>query len=451
MSHLRLRPVGRRPAWTAAGLLAWAIAWVGAISPATFGQVVGNAVVTSPPPGVYLDADGTIRRRQPDARDELAAMRVRAKAATVVAKDEKLGYVSLPAALAQARAARDAGKPVPDELLYLGGLTQIRYVFVYPDDKDLVIAGPAEGWVVTDDLHAYGRRSGRPILRLDDFVAAVRTVRSAGGSAFGCALDLDPNSLTNASAAMNRLAGASRAERMRGMAAAVGPQTVRVFGTAPDTRFAFTCVAADYELKRYGLGLGQSPVAGVGNGVDSSRSAANKWWFELNYEPLLVSADGTAYGLRGTRLAVKAGGFDFDPRGATATATAFAKRMTQHLDALSAAQPLFAELQNLADLSVVATLIRRDKLDQKAGWDAAWLYDDAAYPVAKVPVPRTAETLVNYANGSIAAGGVMLHPGQLMADAAREKDDKGTLTPAREQASRLRQSAAAGQAVVRAQ
>ena len=33
---------------------------------------------------------------------------------------------------------------LPDSIRYLEGLTQVRYVFVYPEEKDLVIAGPAE-------------------------------------------------------------------------------------------------------------------------------------------------------------------------------------------------------------------------------------------------------------------------------------------------------------------
>src|SRR5438128_1459514 len=44
------------------------------------------------PPGVYIDADGTVRRRQIDAGKELADMRARARAAAAVAKDEKFCY-----------------------------------------------------------------------------------------------------------------------------------------------------------------------------------------------------------------------------------------------------------------------------------------------------------------------------------------------------------------------
>ena len=200
-------------------------------------------------------------------------------------------------------------------------------------------------------------------------------------------------------------------------------------------------MAADYELKRYGLGLAKPTVAGVGNGVDNSRSAANKFWFELSYQPILVSPDGLAYGLRGPRLGVKAGGFDFDPRGATPKAVEFSKKMAQNIEALSAAEPLFADLQNLADLTVVAALIQKDRLDAKAGWDSSPLFDDKAFPVDRIPTPKNAATLVSHTNGSMAAGGVVLTPAKALAEAGREKDEKGTLGTPKDQATKLRKSA----------
>ena len=56
-------------------------------------------------------------------------------------------------------ALREANKPIPDDLKYLGGLTQIRFVFAYPDQKDLIISGPAEPWTEDKDkLYAFGNQ-----------------------------------------------------------------------------------------------------------------------------------------------------------------------------------------------------------------------------------------------------------------------------------------------------
>src|SRR3954453_23359776 len=63
-------------------------------------------------PGVVIEPDGTIKRREVDEKHELAGRRARAKAVADVAKNEKLGYVSLPKVFAAAKAAIDAGKPI---------------------------------------------------------------------------------------------------------------------------------------------------------------------------------------------------------------------------------------------------------------------------------------------------------------------------------------------------
>ena len=88
------------------------------------------------------------------------------------------------------------------------------------------------------------------------------------GSAFQNALNLafalHQSQVRKSADVMARFASASRKERMDEMVKALGPQRVRVFGTEPDTRLALVCVAADYELKRFALGLDRAPVAGVG-------------------------------------------------------------------------------------------------------------------------------------------------------------------------------------------
>ncbi|HSU67044.1 MAG TPA: DUF1598 domain-containing protein [Tepidisphaeraceae bacterium] len=408
--------------------------------PAVYGQVL-NPFTFGGPPGVYLDTDGKVQCRQIDAGAELAAMRARARAAQSAGKDPKLAYISIPKLFEQLRSLRAAKKEIPPEMRYLGGLTRIQYVLVFPEQKDLVIAGPAEPWKVVSepaDLvpYAIGTRTGRPVLQLDDLIVAMQTSEEGGGRLFGCGIYPSPDSLKIADDIETRMARNTRAERIKALADGLGPQEVRIFGTPNDTRLAFICVAADYELKRYAIGLDKSPVPGVGNGVDHSRSAANKYWFEASYEPLRVSKDGNAYEIRGQRLLVRAGGFDFDPRGATEKAMTFASQFTKNVPALAAAVPLYAELQNVADESFLANLLRRDRLAEKVGWDNSWIFDRTVCPVATVPVPRTAQTLVPYINGSIVAGGVMLTLDPWVGPQSRQTDESAT--PAREQLAKLR-------------
>jgi hypothetical protein len=425
-------------------LLAFAVPAI-LLSGSSFGQgfVFGNG---GNAPGVWVDPDGTVKRRELDEKTELTTMRARAKAVAEGAKNEKLAFVSLPKVFAAAKAAIEADKPVPDDAKYLGGLTRIDFIFLYPESNDLVISGPAEPIHEIDAQHAIGKKTGRPIMRLEDFVVAMRVVRDARGGAFGCRLDPDPAAPARISDTMKAMASATRAERVKAVQKATGPQKVSFFGRVPDdTRFGLVTVAADYELKRYGLGLARSTVVGLGNIVDNTRQAVNMIWYELAYDPILMAADGLAYGLRGPRLKVQAGSFNWDPKGATPKAYEFAKKMSQNIEALANTQPLVAELQNIGDYSVVAALIQRDGLDRKVGWDTSWIMRDSgdkstSFPVTRVTVPKNADALANYTNGSIAAGGVVLSP-SLILNTPSEKDAKGTLDTAKKQGTELRKAA----------
>jgi hypothetical protein len=387
---------------------------------APFPVVFNNSVA-----GVYVDPDGTLHQRQTDATGDLAAQRLRMKALNQPPPAQDLTYVSLPKTFEELRAIVEKKEQIPDKLHYLSGLTQIRYVFVYPDEHDLVLAGVSEGFEANAKAaQPFGKVTGRPVIHLDDLVTALRVGLEPRGRVFGCSIDPPADALARSNDVMKEYANATRGARMKAMRDAIGPQRVSMFGGAPaDSRLAFVTVAADYKLKRLCLGIDAIPVPGIGLPVDNSRAAGNRFWFELNYAPLLVSPEKDAYELRGPRLTLKAGAFSFDEKGATETSKAFAKKFSEKIPQLATAVPLFAELQNVADLSVVAALIRKDGLDQRAGIDLSWILSAENYKPASVPTPKTAETMVNYTNGSIVAGGVTFNASATVDEANREKGD----------------------------
>ena len=57
-----------------------------------------------------------------------------------------------------------------DEMRYLAGLQRVRYVFYYPDSKDIVLAGPAEGWAPMCRAASWGLPTARPVVQLQDVV-----------------------------------------------------------------------------------------------------------------------------------------------------------------------------------------------------------------------------------------------------------------------------------------
>jgi hypothetical protein len=381
--------------------------------------------------GISVNPDGAIEFRQRDAQSELNKIKSRRPLKESPADaDKRLKFLSLVKITSDLRNAIESNKIIPNELKYLGGLTQIHYILLYPDQKDLVIAGPAEEIDATNVLQPRGKLSGRPVLQLDDLIAALRRANGPdAGKPFGCSIDPPPNAVERAQAVLARVGSSDRALLAREIAREMGPQQVRLFGAPPDSRLAFICVAADYQLKRYTTVTDPFPLPGIGHPVDNSRPAGNGYWFEVNYDKLLVNADNTAYEIRGQRIQMKVGAIPFDAKGATERAKSWAAQVNKNIPALAAAAPIYADLQNVADLALLAALISKDKLAERASWDTSLLLDEGKYKTKSIPIPRTCDTIVNYAAGSLAAGGVSFNPNSSLGNDNREQDEKATLKP----------------------
>ena len=72
---------------------------------------------------------------------------------------------------------------------YLAGVHKIKYVFVYPDSRDIVLAGPAGDWTTDRESRVVNRESGRPVLHLDDLVLCLRHAANDGENRFGCSIN----------------------------------------------------------------------------------------------------------------------------------------------------------------------------------------------------------------------------------------------------------------------
>jgi hypothetical protein len=387
--------------------------------------------------GVYIDAQGVLRTTgKPDERLEA----LRAKAAKLP-KEEKLVYVSLPRVLAEARALQEKGQPLPPEIRHLGGMVRLQYVFVYPEEKDLVIAGPAEPFDVDLPYRPLGRYTGRPVLHLSDLVTALRHVGPGGKTgALGCTLEITPEIYDRIQKKTKEVGpkapkiGKTRACEL--IAEAGGPQPVKYIGLEPNNRYAAVCIEADYLLKMFGLGLFDSPSRKVKSYMALSTTAhkPHRFAFECAYDPMGVSLDGLAFELRGTSLKVDTSLYSVEKQevkdGEIAPAARyFARDLSRHFDEVSRHIPAFADLANLSDLAVLSALIAKEDLHTKAGWDLAWTLSLDGFRTDVVTAPTSALTLCNfrdYGNLTIfVAGGVLLSPSSFVQD--RAPDEKGEL------------------------
>jgi hypothetical protein len=333
--------------------------------------------------GISIDADGVVGQPVAEERDlAMAFMKEHVKRAPdELNRSVELRMVSmrgLQAAIEHALAHSNG--VLPEDVKFLAGLQRIQYVFVYPEQNDIVLAGPGEGWRVDENANVVGITTGRPVILLDDLLVAFRTVKASRRDPISCSIDPTPEGRDALQAYLRNIKTFSVAA-VKGMEKAMGPQTITITGVPADSHFARVLVASDYRMKRIAMNLDKSPVAGLPGFLDLMKQKRVKldnmmprWWLACNYEPLARSEDGLSWELRGPGVKamtendfigdagnVRGGG------GKNPVAQEWADLMTANYDELAARDTVFGELRNLMDLCVVAALIEKEDLMGRAG------------------------------------------------------------------------------------
>lgn len=406
--------------------------------------------------GVLVDANGVLQRVLAD--DGLLAA-ARDEAYKSIPSDmrapSKLRKVSLNRLEAQIIANNGV---VTDEMANLAGLTRIENVFVYPETGDVVIAGPAEGWRAGVDGSTVGLKSGRPTLRLDDLVVALRAYPAEGQSAsfVGCSIDPTEDGLRNMQSFIKSEAqpqtDVDRVNYAVGLRNALGLQSVNVWGVSPKTNFAATLVAADYRMKLIGVGLEEAPVklvtyAEKSNPRVNPTNGLARWYFTPNYDCVVETENGDAIQLLGDGVnlvgedeLVGADGKRSSNSGRGNPATkAYAKSFTSKFDKIAAEIPVYASLRNLVDMTIVAAYLQKEGAYAKTNWDAEFFSDEEKFPTETLNEIQFAQTAVNVINhkGGITSyptgGGVRIEP-QIALDVEHiQYDQKGSVEKKREQ------------------
>jgi hypothetical protein len=405
-----------------AAAVTWSISTV-SMSTARAGQFVRSNAVG----GVVVDPNGVLRAATVDELGYL--LKVREKQAAEFSGElvaTPLRKVSLRRLQEEylARKARAQTPFVTEDMQYLGGLTRIQYVFVYPEQKDIVLAGPAEGIKVNKLGHFVGSETGHPLLQLDQLLIALRTAESAGREVISCSIDPTKEGVE----AFDRVVKQTKQfdkSVLRRLEEAMGPQTITITGVPANSDFARTMVAADYRMKRLAMGFDRSPVKGLTSYLDMIKGpgpAIPRWWMAPNYEALVKDPDGVAWELRGKGVKVMTEDSIFAETGeakrtgkASAIAQRWADNMTAKYDELSVHYPIFGELRNVMDMAVIGAVIVKENLREKAGLDMSVLMNDRDFTsTGDYPVPKRAPTIVNHKQAGsthivTASGGVEIN------------------------------------------
>jgi hypothetical protein len=335
----------------------------------------GNSVggVSINPEGVLAIAGPLDMKR---LQDELSKD-FRAPAAEL-SKPVELRKISLKAIEAAIReSTKNRVADLPDEIKYLAGIQRIQYVLLYPENNDIVLAGPGEGWKLDGKGNVVGVTTGRPVLNLEDLIVAFRTVDAARQGGVSCSID--PTAAgRQAFEQFMKQQTTFNASIPAGIERAMGYQEITVSGVPDTSHFARVLVAADYKMKRIGMKLEAAPVKGLVSFIDLAPARLDnmmpRWWMACNYEPIGKSDDGLAWELRGTGVKVMTEDEFVDYSNGKATGTGktspaaqkWCEQFTSKYDELAAKEAVFGDLRNIMDMCVVAALVKKEGLQAKA-------------------------------------------------------------------------------------
>ena len=158
--------------------------------------------------GVRVDPNGQLAMlSRQDFEGRLEDLGIKARQADLnedMAQPSSMRVVSLTRLEAEIARRLEFGQPVLTTMKHLAGLQAIQYVFVDPDTREIMIAGPAEGWKYNEAGLPVGTTTGRPTMQLDDFVTVMRTFSPTGGQFFDCLIVPRKDGLKKLSAFVER-------------------------------------------------------------------------------------------------------------------------------------------------------------------------------------------------------------------------------------------------------
>ncbi len=425
------------------------------VRPNSWSEVGGPGAVTPFPTGVLIDAQGLLQQAgAEDATGQLAALRQASRTLLLhenARRPSRLRKISLPRLEREVQLYLQSGLSLPEQMQVLAGLERIQYLFVYPEQQDLVLAGPAGPWHPDSEGHLLSDQTGLPVLRLEDLVVVFRHTLQKPDARFGCNITPTEEGLRRLREYLEQRKGrplrpGEQSKWLAELRSRLGRQKIEVNGLDPHTRTARILVEADYHMKLIGMGLAEG-VPGVRSYLDLIEAPKGmapppmevlRWWFTLHYEAVLASPDHLAFALQGQGIRVlsenellTAEGKRVHTGQAEPTNRLFAKSFTDHLEELARKYPVYGELRNIADLAVLAALIRNERLAEQVGWKAWYFLDPAGYPVAYGPAPTEVESVVNsrefnrrYILAGV-SGGVWINPAELVKPGAVPHDYTG--------------------------
>jgi hypothetical protein len=221
------------------------------------------------------------------------------------------------------------------------------------------------------------------------------------------------------------------------MVAALGMQSVEVFGTAGDTPLGYVMVEADRHMKQLALGKKSMPdgvrnyLQIVGESIERSRPSdlLLRLWFTATPRSVRVDTQKTVFQIGGTPLRLSgenqralANG-QRGPVLADAQSQAFVAEFNRHWSEIRSRYPLYSSLESIYRAASVAELLQRYAVHERQRTILLSLAADATASDWSMPTPRqvaSIATLHSVRKGRtlhhivVASGGVSVNANQTL-------------------------------------
>lgn len=367
--------------------------------------------------GVSVDAGGVLRRTEfknnNDLLKDIRRDALKKMESGNVFKTSNLRKISLNRLEKECQLLAAEGKDPSEVMQRLAGIYEIKYLLVFPETGDIVIAGPAGEWRTDVEGVAVNVKTGMPLFRLDDLVVCLRNAVEHDGK-FGCSID--PRQ-ANLQAVQNYVSTTKlKGKRyLQGLQNSMGYQDISVDGIDPQSIVARVIVEADYRMKLVGVNLEKS-VPGAEGFLDRIKLDTNgnvpptdliRLEFMLDYENVTVTDGKDAFQLHGRGVKVVSADEILDRNGerirkgtATGPGAAFARGFTKHFDEMATKYPIYRQLKNVFDLAMVTNLITSQGIDKKCKWNMTYFgpekKGELAYTTLKGSIPKEVKSVMNY-------------------------------------------------------
>lgn len=406
--------------------------------------------------GVKIDANGVLSRDWTLDNGRLSRQQIEAAKNSYaqgltqnIKKFSPIRYVSLNR---MEKCIVQAQGVISEEMKYLAGLQRIQYVFYFPETKDIVIAGPAEGWFPGFEGSMMGMTTQKPVCELQDLVVALRAYGpdvEESPAVVGCSIDPTEEGSARMQQFIKEFGrhdGPGRREAfIKGLRKSLGYQTIRVDGISPNTHAAVVMVAADYRMKRIGIGVETAPVpitTFISKAKPGASNAVYRWYFVPDYKSVVMTEDKTALELIGEGVKLVAedelvdaitGKREAKTGKVDGASRAFANSFTQEYPKLAKKSLVFAQLRNFVDMLVCAAHIQQQDFYGQAQWNMEFLGNEDKYAVQTVTSPTHIRPVVGYraTKSTFMApigGGVEIEPTLALDEKNMKKEDKNQVS-----------------------